>query len=441
MKKILLSMAVLAVAAGLAVWGSRAFFSDTETSTGNLFQAGAIDLKVDNDSWYNGQRSENTSWDLRDLTVERFFNFTDLKPGDWGEDTISLHVNSNDAYVCANVQITDNSDNGITEPEDEVDAVIDNSDGTPNGDLAQELNFMFWLDDGDNVWEVNEPVLTQGPASNVLDGATYALALNNGGAFDGPFPANTTEYIGKAWCYGEMDYTQAPQQDWPSPADYDGFHCNGAPVNNISQTDRLMGDINFYAVQARNNDEFTCDSVQWNTPEVSYQDLENKTDNTWQVIEDDTYGTIAYSTNAGNFYGVVQGYGLEPDSKYQITLNGPGDSCGFTDTALGNFGSNSFQSGFWDGIGPNLQSSCSDSWEGLYSMNLIGSYDGEYTVMTNASGDFIYPFNLALPAGTYSNVKVLVKKTLNPYVSPWTDSTTVHTTNLFETAALNFTVL
>ena len=74
-------------------------------------------------------------------------------------------------------------------------------------------------------------------------------------------------------------------------------------------------------------------------------------------------------------------------------------------------------------------------------MNLIGLYNGEYTVITDASGNFVYPFNKALTVGTYTGVKVLVKKTLEPYVSPWIDPTTVNTTNLFETASINFTVL
>ena len=72
-------MATLAIIAG----SSTAFFSDTETSTDNIFQAGAIDLKIDNESYYNGEPSASTSWDLKDLEEgDLFFNFTDLKPGD-----------------------------------------------------------------------------------------------------------------------------------------------------------------------------------------------------------------------------------------------------------------------------------------------------------------------------------------------------------------------
>ena len=117
MKKILLSLSAIAFAGVIVAGATGAFFQDTETSTGNTFAAGAIDLKVDNESYYNSQVSTSTSWQLTDLTIEKFFNFSDVKPGDDGEDTISLHVNNNDSWVCADVTLTSNDDNGITERE------------------------------------------------------------------------------------------------------------------------------------------------------------------------------------------------------------------------------------------------------------------------------------------------------------------------------------
>jgi len=64
-----------------------------------------------------------------------------------------------------------------------------------------------------------------------------------------------------------------------------------------------------------------------------------------------------------------------------------------------------------------------------------------YTFISDNDGNFVYPFNLALPAGNYADVKVLVKKMLDPFASPWVDSLVEHTTNLFETAPISFTVL
>ena len=97
---------------------------------------------------YNGVYNTATSWLSDDLTIEKFFDFNDLKPGDWGEDTLSMLVGSNEAYACANIKVTENSDNGMVDSEDEMDSAIDGLDGTPNGDLANEINFVVWLDDG-----------------------------------------------------------------------------------------------------------------------------------------------------------------------------------------------------------------------------------------------------------------------------------------------------
>jgi predicted ribosomally synthesized peptide with SipW-like signal peptide len=46
-KKILISLSVISVVAAIAVGGTIAYFSNTETSAGNIFVAGAIDLKID----------------------------------------------------------------------------------------------------------------------------------------------------------------------------------------------------------------------------------------------------------------------------------------------------------------------------------------------------------------------------------------------------------
>ena len=55
MKKILLSLGVIAVVGVVVAGATGAFYNDTETSTGNIFTAGSIDLKVDHlKQTYNG---------------------------------------------------------------------------------------------------------------------------------------------------------------------------------------------------------------------------------------------------------------------------------------------------------------------------------------------------------------------------------------------------
>lgn len=279
MKRIITSAALILSAAGIfAVGSTGAFFSDTETSSGNTFTAGAIDLKIDNTSYYNGKLNPGTTWSLDELnngetTLHKFFDFSDLKPGDIGEDTISVHVNTNDAYLCANVKLTSNDDNGINEAE----SSDDSTDGPGQGELAQAINFLWWADDGDNVLETGESIISQGPIGNigpVGSTAFVSLADSAGNIWTGapgPLSGNTTKYIGKGWCFGAITVSPivqdnqgpvgTPGQEGSNGPDFRGagFSCNGANLNNSTQTDSLTADVSFEAVQSRNNPGFLCD--------------------------------------------------------------------------------------------------------------------------------------------------------------------------------------
>jgi len=297
--KILVSLLVIGLTA-IAIGGGMtgAFFSDTETSKGNTFTAGAIDLKVDNNCSYNGVECKLASddkyhwngdvnedecfctWNEIDLEDGHlFFNFSDLKPGDWGEDTISLHVHNNSAWACAAIIITKNDDVSCTEPENETVGGENGNCSEPDanyfdGDLAQNLSFFFWVDKcndtnqypnaypGDNIYQPGcDEFLMAGPASNIIEEpnhtAVYTLAdntTNNVGGVDGqPLEGCHTYYIGKAWCFGTMNVNQSTGV----------ITCDGASVDNKPQTDEVQGDIIFYAVQARNNPNFNCHSVNW----------------------------------------------------------------------------------------------------------------------------------------------------------------------------------
>ncbi len=266
MKKILLSTAlILFVGSALALGGTGAFFSDTELSSGNTFMAGAIDLKIDNHSYYNGFLNASTTWEAKDLTIEKFFDFPDLKPGDVGEDTISLHVDTNDAYLCANVKLTSNDDNVPNEPE----LLVDGNTGPGLGELASNVNFVWWADDGDNVLETDENIISQGPIGALgLNGSTtVALAdsqTNIWTEVPGPVPGEQTLYIGKAWCFGTIGTapfaqdglgTTSPRNPGNSNG---GITCDGHLLNNSTQTDSLTADVKFTAVQSRNNPGFLC---------------------------------------------------------------------------------------------------------------------------------------------------------------------------------------
>ncbi len=280
MKRLIFSIGTVLFAGGaIAVGATGAFFSDTENSVGNTFASGAIDLKVDNESFYNGLLSATTTWEATDLTIEKFFDFNDLKPDDYGEDTISLHVDTNDAYLCANVTLTSNNDNGCTEPEGLLDQTCDNP-GEGQGELASNVNFLWWADDGDNVLENDETVITQGAIGSLPLNQAYPIALadsdeNIWTGVGGPVVGGGDYYIGKAWCFGTLtpapltpgEYPDGPagdndgNQTAGQPED-GGILCDGTTLGNETQTDSLTADVSFEAVQARNNPNFQCDEPE-----------------------------------------------------------------------------------------------------------------------------------------------------------------------------------
>lgn len=284
MKKILSSILVVAVVAvGVGV-ATRAFFSDTETSIANTFATGAIDLKIDSTAHYSGlvckmapeaqiytwQKEDPNavikdthlvslldqecmgSWTLADIgTVNQkaFFNYADLKPGDTGENTISLHMDNNDAYVCATIKNMVDEEVGVwTEPEAEVDQT------TPQGELAKNLMFFAWAEeDGNNIFEPAKGEVklftnTVGDAEDVLNGKVYPLYTPATGAM----PGNSTKYIGLAWCAGTFIVN----------TETGAMSCSGASMGNEAQTDKLTADIEFYVEQARNNPDFTCPQIK-----------------------------------------------------------------------------------------------------------------------------------------------------------------------------------
>lgn len=343
--KILLSASTLIVALVVVVGATYAFFSDTETSADNTFVSGAVDLKIDNESYYNGIFNEETSWTSVDLTDEKFFDFPDVKPSDYGEDTISVKVETNDAWVCADVTLTSNLENNRTPNEIEDGDLTDDPNG---GELANRINFIWWADDGDNVLETDENLLPGGPIGSlgIDQTATVALADSQGSIYSSPslsangaMKGNQTYYIGKAWCFGAIDDAPLAQSNYSGPdADNNadsvlgtpadgGYTCDSSGENDITQTDSLTADISFRAFQSRHNPTFTCEGNETTptptltptpTPIIACTSEDNifassASDND-QGLRKDSTPVLATRSNPANAFGAPQTAGLPTDS-------------------------------------------------------------------------------------------------------------------------------
>jgi len=218
-RKTLGTLGAVGAGAAFSGGGAYAFLSDTEESTGNVVTAGKLDLLIDWDVTYNGEPEDHQEPANNPGPI---FELSDVKPGDYGEATISLDNKHNPAWVFVGGNLTTNIDNGITEPEDEVADYPDDPDGTGYGDLADTIMATVWIDDGNNKLESDEDVLAEGTLREVFD------VLCRGVRF-GEIAKNSKGYLGFKW--------ELP-----------------AEVGNEVQSDKVAFDLLFHAQQRRHND-------------------------------------------------------------------------------------------------------------------------------------------------------------------------------------------
>jgi predicted ribosomally synthesized peptide with SipW-like signal peptide len=210
-RKVLAGLGAVGLASAGAGLGTTAFFSDEEEFVGNTLTAGTLDLLVDWQQTYNfgegnvfvsahpdhdgdGEQSiaadndagqirysdfpdeedpdsnganipvldcENipplseASFGVDPVTgeeMETLVQFSDVKPGDHGEITFSLHLCDNPGYIWMQADNITDSGGVATEPELAVDP--DNL-----GDLGQAIQATLWYDeDCDNVYDGADPV-------------------------------------------------------------------------------------------------------------------------------------------------------------------------------------------------------------------------------------------------------------------------------------------
>ncbi|WP_424013891.1 VWA domain-containing protein [Halorubrum xinjiangense] len=199
-RKVLAGLGAVGVASAGAGLGTTAYFNDTETFQNNTLTAGELDLKLDYKSTYFGGpgrldhvqsmgypdaedlgegtyllgqapspgdmeawedlvQGEGREFDFCSPEADEYlvngdgipvFTLEDVKPGDSGEVTISIHICDNPAFLYLSGELTENAENGQSEPELEDEG--EDADGI--GELADAIEVCVWYDeDCDNVYE------------------------------------------------------------------------------------------------------------------------------------------------------------------------------------------------------------------------------------------------------------------------------------------------
>lgn len=200
----------------------------------------------------DGFQQQCQLWQEQNLSGdETFFNFGDIKPGDHGSNVISLHSYSNDAYSCLV------ANNGTSSESDVLEAEGDDNDN--DGELQEYIDFFAWIDGEGNSSDSNgEYESGETPLGTSTLGNLESIA-----SFDGEnaLTGTSTAYVGLKWCAGDI-----------SVSDSGDVSCDGSGMLNDAQSDSFESDLTAYAVQTRNNEDFSCEDIQ---PE----DLQTGTEN------------------------------------------------------------------------------------------------------------------------------------------------------------------
>ncbi|MDY6774990.1 MAG: hypothetical protein SV253_02755 [Halobacteria archaeon] len=180
----------------------------------------------------------------------------DVKPGDFGELTLSFHVCEDDSYVWMTGELVDESENGMTEPErndPDESGYTDSEDENP-GELADAVQTAVWYNtDCDNIQDVGEDELIfEGSLSQTLSLLSQADGIPLDGDLstsydevvetDGEFSPNEGDDPNRD-CFAS-DETNCVALAWWIPEDY------GDEI----QTDSVRFDVGFYSEQCSAND-------------------------------------------------------------------------------------------------------------------------------------------------------------------------------------------
>jgi predicted ribosomally synthesized peptide with SipW-like signal peptide len=275
-KKILASMLIIAVVAGLVGAGVVSYFSDTETSKRNVFTAGTIDIAVDGENPWT-------------KTYSGFLE--DVKPCEtrWINFTIK-NVGTNEANIWKHIIITGwGGDLGTppyygicsSEPEFEEGGGKFDAQGapiaasyTPKDYLAPWIIYDLYIN--------GQPLITEANQLRLDDIACTYI------------------YLGTLAPGDSMEVCQSYHlMTWAD--------SNVPMITNWAQGDWVSFDIEVIARQ-----------LTGPSPEPCVLTLENKDPTTWEPITDGTQGTLKYNLAGHTFDYTFEARGLTPSTSYSL---------------------------------------------------------------------------------------------------------------------------
>ena len=252
-KKILVSVFIIGLLAFGLGWGTYSWFSDTETSKGNIFTAGTIDIAVDGANPWTATYSGLLS-DVKP-SENRWITFVITNPG------------GNPVKVWKRIVVTGCTGGINAYPT--VDPVASSEPEWTEGGGASYVE-RCWLPPY-ILYDLKIPgvrwIITQ----------EQQIRIDNINGF--------WIYLGEIPAYGEMTVEQSYHlSSWKDAAELD--------VTNWAQGDTMTFDIELYAEQVGGVGPIgKTDTLH----------MENKYPTTWEVITDDTSGDLTYDTTTGAF--------------------------------------------------------------------------------------------------------------------------------------------
>jgi predicted ribosomally synthesized peptide with SipW-like signal peptide len=274
-RKALLGLGTVGLAGAGAGVGTSALFTDEESFNNNTMVAGELNLLVD---YWTSQNTNTSSTDsgTQDGAVSALLELTDVKPGDDGKVVFCPKIIDNPAYLWAGSSGLTQYENGYTEPEggaEDMNATDDSIEGRGLNGTAPEDEFpVADVDDG------SSPDSPSGEgfgelADNVQVTVSYCEPSDD--LDDGEEPSSPDDFQTVRELNNPEDYTLADlilelQTGFPISNNADGTYPASADENtqagpclcidwevpidvgNEIQSDSVMFDIGFGAVQSRN---------------------------------------------------------------------------------------------------------------------------------------------------------------------------------------------